>query len=80
MPCTTSSQLLIPCSALQQLAFSAVSLALRYYVEDRRSQSWRMHHGVIRKQAGAGPNDPGSFKLTDYMGLPLGAERIQTQA
>ncbi|KAL6776598.1 NDH1 [Auxenochlorella protothecoides x Auxenochlorella symbiontica] len=63
-----------------ELAFSAVSLALRYYVEDRRSQSWRMHHGVIRKQAGAGPNDPGSFKLTDYMGLPLGAERIQTQA
>lgn len=54
-----------------QLAFSAVSVALRLYAEDVRRGTWQVHHGVIRKEEGSGPNDPGSYHLDGYMGLQI---------
>jgi len=51
------------------LAFSSVALSLKYYLEDAASGKWRMHHGVIDKQPGSGPNDPGTFYLRDHMSV-----------
>lgn len=52
-----------------QLAFSSVSIALQSYVRDLASGSFGVHHGVIRKRPGSGPNEPGSFALEDHMEL-----------
>lgn len=41
----------------------------RSYVRDLASGSFGVHHGVIRKRPGSGPNEPGSFALEDHMEL-----------
>lgn len=56
---------------LPQLAFSAVTIALKLYVEDLERGDWRFHHGVVKKKEGAGPNEPGTFALKGYIGLQL---------
>ncbi|GAB4817915.1 hypothetical protein N2152v2_004961 [Parachlorella kessleri] len=53
-----------------ELAFSSVAFALRHYLEDLESGSCTIHHGVIVKQPGSGPNTPGSFDLTDHFAIP----------
>lgn len=58
-----------------QLAFSAVTIALKLYVEDLERGDWRFHHGVVKKKEGSGPNEPGTFALKDYIGLQLDNER-----
>lgn len=50
-----------------ELAFSSVRLALEQYVEDVEKGSFSMLHGKIVKSAGAGPNEPGTFELTDKL-------------
>lgn len=50
-----------------QIAFSSVSLALQYYVEDMKTGQHRLHHGVIEKKEGSLPNDPSSYTLRDHM-------------
>jgi len=54
-----------------QIAFSSVSLTLRYYLEDLRTGRFHVHHGVIDKRPGSGPNDPASFEVKQHMALPL---------
>ncbi|EFN59419.1 hypothetical protein CHLNCDRAFT_18991, partial [Chlorella variabilis] len=53
-----------------QLAFSSVSIALRSYLADQASGRFAVHHGVIQKRKGSGPNEPGSFQLVDHFALP----------
>jgi ADP-ribose/FAD diphosphatase len=52
------------------LAFSSVAIALESYLADLRSGRWTVHHGVIAKRAGAGPNEAGSFQLEGHFELP----------
>lgn len=56
-----------------QIAFSSISLALEYYVEDMKLGTYRVHHGVVAKQPGSGPNEAGRFQLQDHFA-------VQTQA
>ncbi|PRW58187.1 nudix hydrolase chloroplastic-like [Chlorella sorokiniana] len=51
------------------LAFSSVSIALKHYVQDLERGSFSVHQGVIQKQPGSGPNEPGSFQLVDHVQL-----------
>jgi ADP-ribose/FAD diphosphatase len=48
-----------------EIAFSSVSIALKSYLEDREKGEFKFRHGSIIKEPGSGPNDPGTFKLTD---------------
>ena len=48
-----------------ELAFSSVSIALKSYIEDREKGDFKFRHGSIIKEPGSGPNDPGTFKLTE---------------
>ncbi|KAL0051530.1 hypothetical protein WJX82_009389 [Trebouxia sp. C0006] len=52
-----------------QIAFSSISLALQYYVEDMQSGQYRLHHGVVSKQPGSGPNEAGRFQLQDHFAV-----------
>ena len=52
-----------------QLAFSSVSLALKFFSQDMAAGSWRQHHGTIAKRAGSGPNAAGSFELVDHFAV-----------
>lgn len=52
-----------------QIAFSSISLALQYYVEDMQQGQYRVHHGVVSKQPGSGPNEMGSFQLQDHFAV-----------
>lgn len=54
----------------EEMAFSSVSIALSSYVADLASGAFRVHHGVIVKRPGSGPNDPGSFSLENHFALP----------
>lgn len=54
-----------------QVAFSSISLALRFYVEDMRAGRRRLHHGVIEKAEGSLPNDPASYRLRDHMAMDI---------
>ncbi|PSC68287.1 Nudix hydrolase chloroplastic [Micractinium conductrix] len=53
-----------------ELAFSSVSIALRSYVADLAAGTFSVHHGVIVKRPGSGPNEPGSFLLEGHYALP----------
>ena len=55
----------MPAFPALQLAFSSVSIALRLYLEDMKSRRFRVHHGVIHKAPGAGPNAAG-FELREH--------------
>ena len=57
------------CCGLMQIAFSSISLALQYYVEDMQQGQYRVHHGVVSKQPGSGPNEMGSFQLQDHFAI-----------
>lgn len=59
----------ITSNALLQIAFSSISLALQYYVEDMQQGQYRVHHGVVSKQPGSGPNEMGSFQLQDHFAV-----------
>jgi len=48
-----------------EIAFSSVSIALKSYLEDRKKGDFKFRHGSIIKEAGSGPNEPGTFKLTE---------------
>ena len=73
LPETLETQLFDPGELpWEELAFSSVSLALRFYLEDREAGTWTQHHGVIQKAVGAGPNDPGGFQLVDHYVFPAG--------
>lgn len=52
-----------------QIAFSSISLALQYYVEDMQQGHYRVHHGVVSKQPGSGPNEAGRFELQDHFAI-----------
>lgn len=52
-----------------QIAFSSISLALQYYVEDMHEGQYKVHHGVVAKQPGSGPNEAGQFQLQDHMAV-----------
>ena len=52
-----------------QIAFSSISLALQHYVEDMRLGQYRVHHGVVAKQPGSGPNEVGQFQLKDHFAI-----------
>lgn len=56
----------------QEIAFSSISIALRYYVDDMQKGRFHVHHGVIDKIPGSQPNDPKSFVLRDHFSLPAG--------
>jgi ADP-ribose/FAD diphosphatase len=53
------------------IAFSSVQIALRAFCEDMESGRMSFHHGVVKKTAGAAPNDPGSFELVDHFAYQL---------
>jgi ADP-ribose pyrophosphatase YjhB (NUDIX family) len=53
-----------------ELAFSSVGMALRAYFADLQAGFFHVHQGKIVKDPGAGPNDPGTFKLVDHFALP----------
>ncbi|GFH23600.1 MutT/NUDIX hydrolase [Haematococcus lacustris] len=55
------------------LAFSSIAITLRLYQEDLAAGHFRLHHGVIDKRPGSGPNDPASFVVRDHMALDLQA-------
>lgn len=38
-------------------------------MHDLERGTFSVHHGVIQKRAGSGPNEPGSFQLVDHMEL-----------
>lgn len=40
------------------------------YLADQASGRFAVHHGVIQKRKGSGPNEPGSFQLVDHFALP----------
>jgi len=66
------SQLFDPADIpFQDIAFSSVSLALRYYLEDVEAKKWRVHHGVIEKKLGSAPNDPSTFQIKDLMSMEV---------
>ncbi|KAL4533843.1 hypothetical protein Ndes2437B_g03165 [Nannochloris sp. 'desiccata'] len=48
-----------------EIAFSSVSIALKSYLEDREKGDFKFRHGSIIKEPGSGPNEPGTFKLTE---------------
>lgn len=52
-----------------QIAFSSISLALQYYVEDMKLGRYRIHHGVVAKQPGSGPNEAGQFQLKGHFAI-----------
>ena len=52
-----------------QIAFSSISLALQHYVEDMQQGHYRVHHGVVSKQPGSGPNEAGRFELQDHFAI-----------
>ncbi|KAL3155402.1 hypothetical protein ABBQ38_010959 [Trebouxia sp. C0009 RCD-2024] len=52
-----------------QIAFSSISLALQHYVEDMKRGQYRVHHGVVSKQPGSGPNEIGRFELQDHFAV-----------
>ena len=52
-----------------QIAFSSISLALQYYIEDMQQGQYRVHHGVVAKQPGSGPNEAGGFQLQDHFAV-----------
>lgn len=56
-------------NSLVQIAFSSISLALRYYLEDMKIGTYRVHHGVVAKQPGSGPNEAGAFQLQDHFAV-----------
>ena len=56
---------------MDELAFSSISVTLRYFLEDLQSGRFRMHHGVIDKQPGSSPNDPSTFAVRDHMAFEL---------
>lgn len=53
-----------------QIAFSSVSITLRYYLEDLASGHYNLHHGVIAKKPGSAPNDPAAFELREHFAVP----------
>ncbi|KAA6416757.1 MAG: nudix hydrolase chloroplastic-like [Trebouxia sp. A1-2] len=55
--------------ACTTIAFSSISLALQYYVEDMQLGQYRIHHGVVSKQPGSGPNEAGRFQLQDHFAV-----------
>jgi len=57
------------CAWWIQIAFSSISLALQYYVADMQSGQYRLHHGVVSKQPGSGPNEAGRFQLQDHFAV-----------
>jgi ADP-ribose/FAD diphosphatase len=65
-PETLEVQLFSPAEIpFDELAFSSVSIALKSYLEDREKGEFKFRHGAIIKEPGSGPNDPGTFKLTE---------------
>lgn len=67
---TTDIQWVSPRSIpFEDLAFSSVAVALQLYVEDLEAGRFRVHHGQIVKQPGAGPNQPGTFTLTQHISM-----------
>ncbi|KAK9806792.1 hypothetical protein WJX72_002881 [[Myrmecia] bisecta] len=54
----------------EQIAFSSIAVALRHYVEDLQRGKFHIHHGVIDKRPGSGPNDPNSFVLRNHISIP----------
>ena len=59
-----------------QVAFSSVSTALRLYASDLAEGCFHVHHGVIVKKAGAPPNDPAAFQLTDHFAIPTATSAL----
>ncbi|KDD76125.1 hypothetical protein H632_c345p1 [Helicosporidium sp. ATCC 50920] len=53
----------------EELAFSAVEVALRWYARDALRGRWRYRQAVIRKELGAGPNVPGTYCVTQTVAL-----------
>lgn len=54
-----------------ELAFSSVSIALKSYLEDRERGQFHFRHGTIVKQPGSGPNEAGTFELTNVFTVPV---------
>ncbi|KAG6545691.1 hypothetical protein Mapa_012876 [Marchantia paleacea] len=50
-----------------KLAFSSIGVALNLYLEDVKSGSMRVHHGVIDKRPGAALSDPKGFVIRDHL-------------
>ncbi|KAK9805850.1 hypothetical protein WJX73_008000 [Symbiochloris irregularis] len=63
------TQLVDPLSEIpfDEIAFSSISVALRLYQEDLRSQRSRMHYGVIQKRPGSHPADPSAYQLLNHV-------------
>lgn len=40
------------------------------YLAELEHGAFSVHHGMIQKAPGSGPNDPGSFQLVDHVVLP----------
>jgi ADP-ribose/FAD diphosphatase len=53
-----------------ELAFSSVALALQMYFDEVAAGAFCVHSGAVVKQPGAGPNEPGSFQLTEHIAVP----------
>lgn len=48
-----------------QLAFQVVRVSLEFYLQDKVTTQFRMHHGIITRDAAGG------YALKDHMALPL---------
>lgn len=64
---------------VMQIAFSSISLALRYYLEDMKLGTYQVHHGVVAKQPGSGPNEAGAFHLKDHFAVQTQEPVMETK-
>jgi ADP-ribose/FAD diphosphatase len=58
------------CWLYAQVAFSSVSMALKFYVADLEAGRFHVHHGVVQKAKGSAPNDPSTYQLRDHFAIP----------
>jgi len=61
----------VPKFVCAQIAFSSVSLALKYYAEEMKTGQYQVHHAVIEKAEGSSPNQLNSYFLRDEMSKVL---------
>jgi ADP-ribose/FAD diphosphatase len=53
-----------------ELALSSGTLALRMFFDEAAAGAFRVHSGAAVKRPSAGPNEPGSFELTEHIAVP----------
>jgi ADP-ribose pyrophosphatase YjhB (NUDIX family) len=55
----------------KEIAFPAVSVALRLYMDDLSRSQHRVHHAVLRLRDAGARFDADAYDLEDHLGVPL---------